>query len=250
MAEFTRQFTNTPASQILTSIGSLVEGAHTLVAIIKYEGNGNIIRTLNALDEELAGPTMAINGGTLLGWGGFATEEILPPSGSWSLVAVGKGAGTVKPRQHLYNFLTKVFTHRDQNENKGEGSKANWSKYRLGGKLNAIGPYKGAIAAIAVFAQNLTDKQIEELVSAGSIGAWLTMSPAPIALWEFKQASVAEELLDLVGTANQTERKETSVLEEAPPIPYLSGKFVKVLIGGVVKEVKRWILVKGELLSK
>jgi hypothetical protein len=253
--ETVRQFSASPASEVLTALGTVPKGAQTLVSIVKYEGTGNLLKVAKPAGEDPFGPSLAINGGAILGFEGACSPSLKVPTGTWCLVAVTKAAGTVKPRQHLFDFTTQTWTHRDQESAKGEGSEAEWEKWRHGGMLHAIGPYKGAIAASAWFNKALTDEQVEALVAAETIGSWSALTPAPIALWEFNQASVSEALQDVLGAADQTSRVETTVLEEAPPMKYgslgvLVGKFVKVLVGGVTKSAKRWTLIGGLLKSR
>lgn len=248
--ETTRQFSKSPASQILTNVGSPVAGEHAMVAIVKYEEDGNIIKAVTEANADFEPTTeLAINLGGLLGWGSGSGMSV--PKSTWVLIGFSKAAGTVKPRFHMYNFSTKTWTHAEGTTSRGEGTIANWKRFRIGGKTNSVGPFKGVIAAIARYNKALSDSQFEALTAAPSIGAWAGLATPPVALWELGQVNVAEELLDLIGSANQTSREETTVLEEAPPMPYTSvGKFVKVLVGGVVKEVKRWVLVGGSLVSK
>lgn len=254
--EYVRQFSHSPSSEIVTSNGSITGGELTLVAIIKYEEDGNIAKTVNALNEDIEpNPQLAINLGGLLSHGTSVSPSFKPPKGTWCLVAYTKYPGTNKPRQHMYDFTTKTWTHAEASSARGEGTPAEWGKWRIGGKTSAVGPYKGAIAAVARFTKVLSDDQIERLVNAEAIGAWTAMTPAPVMLWEFGQSAASQELKDLVGTANQTSLVETTALEESPPMKYGTlgervGKYVKVLAGGALQEVKRWIMVGGSLVSK
>lgn len=254
--EVVRQFSRSPSSELVTSNGGITGGELSMVALVKYEEDGNIAKTVNASNEDIEpNPQMAINLGGLLSHGTAVSPSLKPAKGTWSLVGYSKTPGTSIPRQHLYDFATGTWTHANCSSSRGEGTPSEWGKWRIAGKTNAVGPFKGAIAAVARFNKVLTDAQFESLVNAEAIGAWSALSPAPVMLWEFGQTAVAQEVKDLIGTANQTSRVETTVLSEAPPMPYgtlgaLVGKYVKVLVGGALREAKRWIKLGGSLVSK
>lgn len=259
--EPTRQFTTTPESNILATAGTcFAQGVHdrTVMMLVKSEGaEGNLLKFLNKAGEgkNWFPPQMFVNFSSFVAKVSWEGGEIKMPSG-WALVGYSKEAGNKVPRGHVYDFSGKTWTHKQGNGvmqeeiGFGEGTTA-WFKMQIGGKTGALTSMQMKVAAIVVWDSVLTDAQIEQLASAASIGAWASMSPAPKDLLLFNQGNVSEAIKGTVGTIEQLERLETSVSAEKPPIPYASlTKKIKLLVGGVIKEVARWVLVKGELVQK
>jgi hypothetical protein len=185
---------------------------------------------------------------------GISSAPFAVPTGVWVFICVTKASGSVKPMFHMYNFSTKVWSHGEGSVNAGnpEGVKR---LYFGGGDvvLNEAPKFKGSLAAAAAFPRSLPEKEVESLVSVTRLTKWGEYNPK--VLWFFWQAVVTEAVADLVGTSPEAERTGTTVVSEAPPIPYgevvsSPSRYVKLLVGGVIKEVKRWALVGGQLLSK
>lgn len=238
LGEKFRQFSKAPESKIDANIGLLKEGDHTVLAIVKYEEDGNILKPLTGAGAEAGGPELWINLGNFLAWTGEkGTPPFMqPPKGTWSLIGGTKVAGTAPVRLHMYDFTAKTWIHgNNTNGNRGEGAKANWGKFRLGGKINAVGPYKGGIQCIAHWPKVLTDEQFENLVKAASLGAWFNLEPCPPdIMWWFRQGLVTEAVEDVVDGATQIERVETTIGEN-PPIPYgTPERTLKVTPAGLV----------------
>lgn len=113
------------------------------------------------------------------------------------------------------------------------------------------------IAAAAAWSGSLVGTEVADFVNVADLRDWLDFtsgSPveeAPDALWLFEQSSVSESVSDETGNgASQTERSGTEALKNDPPIPYgEAGKFVNVLVGGVLTKARRWVKVGGELLN-
>lgn len=236
--EVVRKWTNSPASQIVAALGQVpLASPVTVAALIKYEKDGSILVIENEAGETLEGQLFGINVGTLILLGKEA--GVKPPKEGWVLVAGTKAAGEAKVRLHMYVFSTRKWEHKEGSENVVGNLKGN--KARLGGKLNAVGPFGGSMAAVGVWNSVLTDAQVEALVEAGSLENWRTAGGSkPVALWLFNQPLVSVAVKDIIGSSNEISHTETTVVTESPPIPYKT-KLIKVLSSGGVQELRRWI---------
>lgn len=149
--------------------------------------------------------------------GGKASFE--PEANKWYLVVGTKASGSSKAKFYIYDFTAKSWFV-------GESESA-FTDIHTGtpaeiqfGRYNGSEQFAGRYAAAAIFNKVLSEAEAKELIE-GSIEGWL--SKAPVGLWMFNQALVTEEVKDLTGHgANQSSREATTVLEEEPPIPYVS----------------------------
>lgn len=164
----------------------------------------------------------------------------------WGIFVATKPSGTSKVTYYYYSFKTK----------KWEIIESSGTNVNPGGAGNQIRimhfveeTWGGDVAAVAVWNAVLSTAEVESLAKAKSIESWLTSPKVPVALWMFEQNEVSEAINDQTGNgANQSAIEGTSVVAEAPPIPYRPGK-VQILKGGSLKQAVRWVLRGGKLVK-
>lgn len=138
----------------------------------------------------------------------------------WLLYVISKAAGSVKPRWHA-----KVWE---------EGEPSPWIEHDGSANFPDAASVAGGflyvgddgendfcefdVAALARWNSKLSEEQKKSL-STLALTDWSILSPT--GFWLFNQDSVAEPVEDLSGNgADESERTDTSVLKEEPPIPY------------------------------
>ncbi|HET7443278.1 MAG TPA: hypothetical protein VFJ57_01325 [Solirubrobacterales bacterium] len=149
---------------------------------------------------------------------GGVENQIAP--GEWALLVVTKATGTVKPRFHLWKGGS--WNHVDAGGTLADYAGETQTNVRLGRFLTYNDWFRGDIAAAAHWASKaLSDAECEALVAVGSLEGWAGKSPS--GLWLFNQVSLSDEVKDkTANAANQTSRSGTTVVAEAPPIPYVA----------------------------
>lgn len=251
--EYTRHFNaEGEGDNVIVALGETPKRtAATYVALIRKQSSaGTVFGRRKEGNSFLSHFNLNLNATRWLGTTGFTglTTE------SWILVVGTKAAGTTMPRHHYYDFVSKEWHHTEPSEGGPISDEAAGAvDIRFGGKSSAVGPFKGDIAAAAIFDYEMSDKEVESLVEVANLGEWGKKGPK--AAWFFNQGKISEPVADLTGGgADETSHSGTSVLEESPPpIPYgeLSAPeigLVSVLVGGKIVQAKRWVLVAGKLV--
>lgn len=263
--EYVREFTG-ESTWAAGSLGGASSGVHdrTVMVYMRYDGTAGNIWSVSNVSDQFKGffPMLKVQSEDkpMIGSNRLPSPSFTLPK-NLCLIGYSKEGGAAKTgRFHMYDFVAKKWTHANASGTSqeegvvGEGTN-NWKRQRWGGRWGEETPpgLDGAIAAIAIWDSVLTDEQIEKLASAASVEDWKSLSPAPVQLTVFNKSS-AGEIEELVGSTTQISQTGTTTTDAKPlSLPYKPsglGKRVKVLVGGVIKEVKRWVLVKGELVNR
>jgi hypothetical protein len=194
-------------------IGAICNGAHSVIAIGKpaainapraYLG----IQTASSLMSGFAHQ----DGSKLATFtdGPFADADATPVVDTWQILGMGKAAGTTSPHYHVKPL--------------GSGS---WDHATAGGTLanNATSPtefeigafrnnsfssgYSGLIACVAVYDTELSQANFESVQTTPSTQQLATLGA--VALWDLNQAATTTDVLDLIGSADETSVTGTSV---------------------------------------
>lgn len=227
---------NGSSDGILTAAGGIAaKEAITLAALVKVEESSTYGTIIAPYNSGLFIPEIFHNGANgEVGWYQNNPSEVesvwaaagLVPANGWVLLVATKAAGTTKPKFYRYVFSTGTLTSAEGSVTAGNRTVAVSSVY-IGNNGGAGEYFKGLMGALAVWNVALTEAQVKELFGAASLEGWKSIA-SPQALWLFDQASVTEELQDIIGAADQTSRSGTTVAAEEPPIPYAaSGKTVE-----------------------
>ncbi len=155
---------------------------------------------------------------------------------TWYILVITKATGTATPRLHIgkWNGSSFVWTHENES-----GTETN-SPAQTSGSIY-IGSRKGAEFVNADFAAIiewpsvvLSDAEVEGLGTQTSLKTGWKEYKSPAGLITFEQGSVSEEVQDIIGGADQTERSGTTVVSEEPPIPYVVEESKTVELAGSV----------------
>lgn len=140
---------------------------------------------------------------------------------TWYLLVVRKATGSATARGSVFNFSTSSWAHVN-----ASSALDNWTSPGSGGLIrfdfsNTL-PWNGRIAARALWANALPwsadTTGDSNLISAGlhtSLANWVSASPS--VLHVFNQAAVTDDVLDLIGSADQTARTGTTVITGDDP---------------------------------
>lgn len=133
---------------------------------------------------------------------------------TWYVAAMSKGAGVDTPRFHAKPLGSGSWAHSDAGASVTPTS-VTCDQIGFGCFVNGAADFLGRIAVAALFTSELSDGVIESIESNPSTTFLASLSP--FALWEFNQASVADDVLDLIGTAHETSITGTSVVTDVGP---------------------------------
>lgn len=218
-----RRFNGT-SDELRCSIGAAnLTGAFTIAVLARpqAEDEGTLLSFWDATTERVAFGLNAVNqprlkiGGTTLTGAELGVEPAPTKYGLW---AVTKAAGTAKPRWHHFGYGTSKWTHADDSSTIGDPTTQSGGNIRFGNGTT-LGFEQADIASGVVWAKVLPDAELESLLTSSALASWLSLSPA--AIWLFAQESIEVALTDSTGNAaDQSAIAGTSVLAEAPPIPY------------------------------
>lgn len=141
---------------------------------------------------------------------GWEESGWFTPAMGWCLVGFTKADGTVFPRMHRYRYDTTTWTHTDHGATSEEGPVPTGTPNMYIGTWNEAIQFLDADVAVvgAWMGTALSDGQIEGLKA--NIAAWDALSPT--GLWLLNQTSVADTVLDRVGSGDQIGRNGTSAV--------------------------------------
>jgi len=233
---------------IQTAIGNAyANSALTFVCYAKQNGDGT--EWLNSYTAGGTKITMGIEGGVLKLYKAGASGG---PSASsnWALYVATKAAGTVKPLFYLYDFLLGewVADGVEGSSTMSDGLGEAPEHVELGiWEEPGSEQFEGWMAADAIWKKVLSKAQVHELVSLGSVEAWVALTPD--AHWRFDEALPVDKT---GGGANAIAVTNTELVELTIPFPYGEGEeppaAVKVKSGGSVVSAKRWVKSGGILV--
>lgn len=144
---------------------------------------------------------------------------------TWYIVLITKATGTQTPRLHAGKWNGSAFEWTHENYS---GTETN-PPSQAGGSI-VIGASKGTTeflnadyAAVIEWPSTvLSDAECEALGTQADLKTGWKEYKSPAGLITFEQTSVSEEVQDIIGAADQTERTGTEVISEEPPIPYVA----------------------------
>lgn len=151
-------------------------------------------------------------------------DEFVEPSGAitmvadtWWIVAVTAASGaTITPRFHASPLVGGSWVHSNASATATKDSFTadgfRFGRFTAGGG----GFMDGMLAFAAVWKSELSDANIEAVKTNASSG-FVVSDLAPFAAWNFNQASVTDDVLDLVGSCDQTARTGTTVVTGSDP---------------------------------
>lgn len=143
-------------------------------------------------------------------------NQALVAADGWAIAVVRKAAGTTIPDFHLFKLGTATWATAPA------GTSAPNAASSAGGDIR-IGSYESVdwaamrLALAAVWDSQLSQVQVEALATGLTTAAWTGHAVAPKAVWEFNQAVVTTDVVDLVGTSTQSVRDGTSVVTGDDP---------------------------------
>lgn len=134
----------------------------------------------------------------------------------WQILGWSKPSGSTVLRGHRKVLGSGSWTHINTSASVGNDATA-WTATEVGaGDNGGANEFKNMrMAVIALFDIDLSDANYVSLESAASTQAIYDLDP--IGLWEFNQANVTDNVLDLVGNSDQTGRTGTTVIAGDDP---------------------------------
>lgn len=152
----------------------------------------------------------------------------------WLIVGVTKAAGSVAPRAHI--FKAGAWTH--QNFGSAQSDLPTWNEPRVGWS-SATDPLNADVHWTAAWNSELTDGNIEGILSGGFMDDFALSALAPDALWYFDQAAVGTSVSDLTGHGNdQSSRTGTAVSSGDIPL-YSTKKIIRPNVSNFPKTILR-----------
>jgi len=133
---------------------------------------------------------------------------------TWFVVAMSKAAGVTTPRFHAKQLGSGSWVHSSASGTVDPDSET-VDRIRFACFTNGSADFDGRIAVAALFTSALSDGVIESIETNASTAFLLSLSP--FAAWELNQASVATDVLDLIGSCDQTSITGTDVVEGVDP---------------------------------
>lgn len=192
--------------------------AFTFVALFQTDEAGGASRPIFGVGTTGTGVTMGRAGDSL---GYYDNDEIAFPEvglgitvDTWFVVAMSKGAGVDAPRFHAKPLGSGSWVH-DTSATAVTPPSATADRITFGRYPDGADDFFGRIAVAALFTSELSDGVIESIESNPTTAFLASLSP--FALWEFNQASVADDVLDLIGTADEVSVAGTHVVTDAGP---------------------------------
>lgn len=147
----------------------LANGAARGVVMTGPDQNTDDVDTLNIYDAaNLPGMWNSAGGADVKGPTGITLSR-------WSIVAVGKDAGTVAPRCHTFDWPTRTWTHANGGATEADSPSTGALNYSVNGSMTGtFFGIDGSVAAAATWhKRNLSDSEIERLAA----GSWHKYSP-------------------------------------------------------------------------
>jgi hypothetical protein len=143
------------------------------------------------------------------------------PLSEWTIVAVSKPGGTMRPLLHRYSFATATWASEPGHATMTDTLPVGVDGRLRFGQYNSSWWYTGELAAIAMWDVALPATTVATLATVPALAAWAGIAD-PRALWLFDQPSADAAVLDLVGDAHEETHVGTTVVIADLPIPYHS----------------------------
>jgi len=199
------------------ALGSILDGAWTMAAVVRTNALGEAWQTILSLENGGGGSFGSFEVATTAGGELFiyidGDESYGGPivAGEWLLVAVTKPAGTSVPRMHVYRYSTGTWVREDGDAPVGDVSTV-VQTVAFGAWEQTQDPWDGRIAAVAMWDAALTDQQLDGLTAR--LADWL--ASGAVAVWPLG----ADPVVDATGGgADQTGSAGTMVVDD-PTLPF------------------------------
>lgn len=226
------------ASVIRCSPGSAdITGAWSVAAVLRSEATG-VQSVLQGHDSDSSpvGYALEVNDSLRIGAyaaGGGWNEPWSPvdwlPNDAFGFVAVTKATGDAYPTFWRFDFATRRWQPSVAPSRLMNPPSFGTSGYVYFGQYNLDTGYhfEGDLAAVAVWAAELSEATLDQLAAAPSMAGWAGVA-SPRALWLFDQTSTSTLVSDLVGSAHEIDHLGTSVSFTTDlPIPYRVPVFLR-----------------------
>jgi hypothetical protein len=210
------------------NVGSASGGPFSFAALIKRQENadnafvsiGNAYTTSSASFGHgkltfWAGNTTSLGVKTATSDGDNTSGLLWTQADNWVLLVATKASGTVTPRYHKYVLDTDTVTRDDADIARAATAMASTDRIVFG-KDEFSNRFNCRIAVAAYWDVELSDSQVDELYANLATQDWYdNTAGSPLALWDFNQATVADDVLDLMGSgADESAIAGTRVRED------------------------------------
>jgi hypothetical protein len=235
-----RRLKSASSEKITLGLGTLGSfGPGTIAFLYKPAVNGTLRTLFASSSVGTTGIEFRLNTGDLLqlildgnivSAGAPAGNHV---AGRWYLGVVTKGSGTSQVRFHVYDFTSGVWQQHQTSGATPAASTAPTTRAAIG--VNRAGNanfFDGEIRQGAVWNVDMTDAQVEELLSDLRLAAWSAVA-APVAMWTLDQQSLGATVTDLTGNgASQTAITGTSWVNDFPGAVIISAPSGGIVLGG------------------
>lgn len=211
------------------AVGAFVNAAHSVMILVNRSTDVNTHDILELNDGGFGAPLIRLGDTDNYRYSVAAGETSAgtTTTGDWILLVVTRASSSATPRFHTKNLSTGgAWAH--ANGGAYASTNANTPTTISFGHAVRDGFFADVMLATAgLFTYELTDAQCESLVATPGTNDLFNVSSGgadPVAAWDFNQASVADDVLDLTaGAANETAITGTTVVTGDDPPGWVFG---------------------------